>query len=161
MEHVPLEEAATRYLADAGELSVGKVLDDAARDLDPEARRRTTLARVKAMRAAVQRGIHHATECRTLATKAKRRPELVAKLGKEEAALSTSLKGVEFLASLIQREIRGVMALTRGKGVSAEAGLDASLKMYEAIARVLQRARPFLALAEEKLAGEAKASSAA
>lgn len=155
MEHVPLEVAAARYLADACEFSVAEVLDDAARGLDLDARRSLVLARVRTMRASVRACLAHASECRAVANKAKRRPELGAKLNRAESALTSSLAGLEFLSAAVQPDIRAAQA------AAANDPLDASIRVYDAVTGIMQAALPLLQAAEEKLAVRAVAPSAA
>ena len=165
MEHVPLEVAAARYLADAPELSVGDVLDEVARGLDGEARRRHVLSRVQQMRRSVRACLGHAAECRALAIRTRRRPELGAKLTKAEAALTTDLAGLEFLAAAVQGELHAaeatVATVAKRGATSRSDALDASLRVYDAVTSIMQQALPLLQVAEEKLTVRALAPSAA
>jgi hypothetical protein len=160
MEHVPLEVAAARYLVEAPEFSVGRVLDRVAGSLDLEARRSFVLARVQKMRAAARTCLAHAAECRAVAIKARRRPELGAKLNRAEAALTSCLAGLEFLAAAVQRDLRAAEATAR-TGPTVNDALEASIRVYDAVTGIMQEALPLLQAAEEKLSVRAVAPSAA
>jgi hypothetical protein len=149
MEHVSLIEAAQRYAVH--DVSVDRALEEAIGAIRPLERRKLTLRRVDEMLAALTRCTTHARECAALADRAKRRPDLLRKLAATEGELSGALGAVHFVSAMMQREIR--VATEAGKRASTVSeGLDVSLRMYEAVMRVVGVIRAPLAQARKALA---------
>jgi hypothetical protein len=148
MEHVPLEQAAVRYARDA--VAVDACVDRAVGALDREGRRTRMFERVTDMGARIDRTVDQARQCRALAERAKRRPAQLAPLQAAERDLTRSLESMPFLSTMVQPEVRDAMAAGK-KATSVREGLDASIRLYDAVARTAVALQPPIERALEAL----------
>ena|GEM_PF-5282826 len=148
MEHVPLEQAAVRYARDA--VAVDACVDRAVGAIDREGRRTRMSERVTDMGARIDRTVDQARQCRALAERAKRRPAQLAPLQAAERDLTRSLESMPFLSTMVQPEVRDAMAAGK-KATSVREGLDASIRLYDAVARTAVALRAPIERALESL----------
>jgi hypothetical protein len=132
MEHVPLEQAAARYAREP--VLVDGCLDRAVRSVDRGRRRKGMFERVTDMGARIDRTVDQARQCRALAARVKRRPALSTPLQAAESALTRSLESMPFLSTMVQPAVRDAMAAAKD-ATSMRHGLDASIRLYDTVAR--------------------------
>jgi hypothetical protein len=146
-EHIPLRHAIDQLIGEPFDLPA---ILDATGAFDATARLRTLLGQVEDMIKRCDKCVAHAHRCVSLATKAARRPEMLARLDKAEKRLVQALRPALFISMHQQKRIKQTLDESRDAATVADT-LKSSDRLFRGVIEAGKELRPRLVTAAKRL----------